>query len=135
MKKLISILSFITLLVSAVSCQKNDSGFNPYYQVSSSFRLVSSLGSEPDFENLFSVIDSYVNKRVDTEKEAIAMLDEIVAKTKNVSWHANEGSYVQISISKLVVKRHTETTVVYDFDDTYRSPKSHIWDAQGSRDL
>lgn len=135
MKKLIALLGFVTLLVSAVSCNKNDDEFPPYYQVSRSFSYSVSTGSTTDFSNLFDIIDPYINKRVDRESQAIEMYNEILEKTKNVSWHANESSYLQLSISKYSVKSQTETSITYDIDPSYRSPKNHIWDSKGSRDL
>lgn len=133
MKKLVKLFCLALFAVSAVSCEKAKDDFPPYYQLAYDFREVS-FGQAPDFSAIFNIIDSYVNKRVDSESEAIAMFNEVVSKADKVTWHATDDSYVSLYIVKLVVTKKTDTIITYDFDTSYKSPKKYVWDSQGSHD-
>lgn len=136
MKKFILLLSAALLVFTAVSCEKEGSDVPaPYYKVATSASLRGSTATgQPDFSQITPEINKYTNAMFNSEKEALSAYNDILSKTRDARFSAPNGSYVKIYIAKYSAKRIDEHTVDYDFDESYKSPVTHIWDERGSRD-
>ena len=135
MKKIITLLGLAVLIVSSISCKKQDDDFPPYYQVAVEWKVTSSTGSPTDFSNILNVIDPYINTDFKSEKEAVNLYNQLLAKTKDASYTASYDSYVKFFIRRYIAKQESESVIRYDVDPKYTSPVAHIWDKDGSRDL
>lgn len=135
MKRFFAIIASALLVLSVVSCGKDDADFPPYYKVLTSVRWTSGSSGTSDFSQITAVTDQYVNTEFSSEEQAVSAYNVILSKTRNVPYTAPGESYAKLSIVRYIGKKENEYTVRYDVDPNYKSPFSHIWDAQGSRDL
>mgnify|MGYP003313416658 CR=1 FL=1 len=135
MKRFFTIIASALLILSVASCDKDDSGFAPYYRVSTSFRWTGGTSGDADFSQISAVTDQFINIDFPSEERAVATYKDILSKTKDVSYSAPGDSYFKLSVAKYVSTQEDEHTIKYDIDPNYKSPVGHIWDAQGSRDL
>ena len=136
MKKIFFILAAAAVVcLAATSCDKGDDGNPPYYQVLTSWEIQSGTGKSSNFDQIFAVTNQYLNFQFSSEDKAVAAYKDILSQTKDAPYSASGSSFVKLSITKYVAKRENEYTVRYEADPNYKSPLSHIWDAQGSRDL
>lgn len=136
MKRFFTLIASTLLVLSVTSCDKEGgSDFPPYYKVSTSYRMTSGTSGNSDFSKIFAVSDQYVNTEFSSETQATAAYNDILSKTKDVSYSAPGESFVKLSIVKYISKKENENTYQYYADPNYKSPVGHIWDARGSRDL
>lgn len=133
--KFFTIIASALLVLSVVSCDKNDQDFPPIYRISTSYKMTSGTFGNSDFKQIFAVTDQYINTDLSSEDQAVATYNDILSKTKDASYSAPGDSYVKLSIVRYVSRQESENVIQYDIDPSYKSPVEHIWDAQGSRDL
>ena len=133
MKKILALISFAMLMAFAVSCERFEEN-PPYYQISYDMHYISSTGSPTDFSNIAKEVDPYINKVLNSENDAVSLYNQILSKTKDASYTANNGSYYKLFVAKYIAKKESENVIRYEADPSYTSPVGHIWDEQGSRD-
>ena len=136
MKKILSLLGWALLMASTFSCGKIDDGKMPdLYRIGRDGQTISTTTSPTDFSNIYSVVDRYINTDYNSEKEALNAYKDVLSQTKDAKYTANNGSYYKILINKYVARKLDEHSYEYVIDNSYKSPVSHIWDKDGSRDL
>ncbi|MCQ2170124.1 MAG: hypothetical protein MJY48_00990 [Bacteroidales bacterium] len=135
MKRFLTLLASALLVLSFTSCDKEGGDFPPYYKVSKEMRYVSGTSGTSDFSQISAELDKYINTEFASEGQAVSLYKDILSKTKDASYSAPGESYLIMKITKYVSHRENEYTISYEADPSYKSPVSHIWDANGSRDL
>lgn len=135
MKRILALLGFAVLLVSSISCDKIGDDFPPYFKVAIDGNINGSSSRPADFSKILNVVNPYINTKLNSEKEAVNLYNQLLSQTKDAPYSVGYDSSITLLIIKYIAKNESETVISYDIDKTYTSPVAHIWDKNGSRDL
>ena len=115
MNRVLVIIASALLVLSAVSCGKPNDDLPPYYRIATPSIWKGGTSGTSDFSRIYAVTDQYVNVDFSTEAQAIAIYNDILAKTKDVPYTAPEGSYFKMLIEKYIGKQSiTAEGTVYE---------------------
>lgn len=133
MKKIVKMIVWAALAAFCLtSCYKEEGGIKPYYQVESEYSIDFVNGGIRPIILLYE--DNFLNKDFTSEAEALSKITAFYENNKGIGITPSAREYLKIFIVRYIPQEESETSVRMVPDPDYKSPKTYVWDKNGSRE-